>query len=76
MIERFLSALNAIQDNAWAFALFVLAAVVALSGGVLGAILILRFHVSDYTLAKDIIQFAGTIAMTGAAIFHGKDKRD
>lgn len=76
MIERLLAALNAVQDNAWAFALFVLAALVAISGGVLGAVMILRFRVSDYTIAKDIIQFAGTIAMTGAAIFHGKDKRD
>jgi hypothetical protein len=55
-------ALSLITDNAWAFSLFLLAAVVAL----------IAHHGGD----KDLMQFATGITMTGAALFHGKDHKD
>ena len=55
-------ALGLIADNAWAFMLFLLAAVVAL--------------VAHYGGDKDLMQFATGITMTGAAVMHGKDKKD
>ena len=50
--------LNSIADNVWAFLLFVIAAAVALTAARWGN--------------KDLMTFAGTVAMTGAALFHGK----
>lgn len=54
--------LNQIADNVWAFLLFVIAAALAVAGSV-------RHD-------KDLIQFASTVAMTGAALFHGKSEKD
>jgi len=55
--------LNTIADNVWAFALFVIAAGLAVTASV-------RHD-------KDLYTFAGTVAMTGAALFHGKgEKKD
>ncbi len=53
--------LNSIADNVWAFALFVIAAAVA----------ILAAHWGN----KDLMTFAGTVAMTAAALFHGKGEK-
>lgn len=49
---------SSIADNVWAFLLFVLAFVAALTAAHWGN--------------KDLMTFAGTVAMTGAALFHGK----
>lgn len=53
--------LNGIADNVWAFLLFVIA------GGM--ALLAARWG------NKDLMTFAGTVAMTGAALFHGKSEK-
>jgi hypothetical protein len=50
--------LNNIADNVWAFGLFVLAAALAVT--------------AHFGADKDLYTFAGTVAMTGAALFHGK----
>ena len=62
MLEKFVDALDRVVDNVWAFLLFLLA-------GALAAM-------AHFTHDKDLLQFAGTVAMTGAALFHGKDKKD
>lgn len=54
--------LEKIGDNVWAFLLFVLAAALA----------VLAHFMPD----KDLMQFAGSIAMTGAAVFHSREKKD
>lgn len=53
--------LNSIADNVWAFLLFVIAAGVAVTAAHWGN--------------KDLMTFAGTMAMTGAALFHGKNDK-
>jgi hypothetical protein len=63
-VERFKSvieSLGEIPDNVWAFLLFVLACGLAVAG--------------HFGHDKELLGFAGTIAMTGAALFHGKEKK-
>jgi hypothetical protein len=50
---------SSLQDNVYAFLLFLIATVVAI---------VASLHGHD----KDLFTFAGTVAMTGAAVFHGK----
>jgi hypothetical protein len=50
--------LNNVADNGWAFLLFVMACGLALA--------------AHFGHDKDLYTFAGTVAMTGAALFHGK----
>ncbi len=52
--------MNQLQDNVYAFLLFVMAGALAVFGSL---------HGHD----KDLYTFAGTVAMTGAAMFHGKN---
>lgn len=60
-MDKATEALGLIADNVWAFLLFVLGAGVAL--------------VAHYGGDKDLMQFATGITMTGAALFHGKEKQ-
>lgn len=60
LIERIVDGVGRIADNVWAFLLFVL-------GGVLAVLA----HVHP---DKDLMTFAASVAMTGAALFHGKPK--
>ena len=53
--------MNNIADNVWAFLLFVIAAILAL---------VATFHGN-----KDLFTFAGSVTMTGAALFHGKSDK-
>lgn len=62
MLDKLLTAFNAVQDNVWAFLLFLLASILAVVGGVK--------HLDS------LIHFAETVAMTGAALFHGKEKKE
>ncbi len=50
--------MNSINDNVWAFLLFIVAALAALT--------------SSIRHDRDLMQFASTVAMTGAALFHAK----
>jgi hypothetical protein len=54
--------LNTIADNVWAFLLFVLAVATAVT--------------ASFRHDKDLFTFAGTVAMTGAALFHGKSDKN
>ena len=55
--------MNNLADNSYAFLLFVMACGLAVS--------------AHFGHDKDLFTFAGTVAMTGAALFHGKtDKKD
>ena len=58
MMEKVVEGFGKIADNVWAFALFVLAGGVAIVA-----------HIGH---DKDLLGFASTVAMTGAALFHGK----
>jgi hypothetical protein len=60
VIERLVDCVGHIADNVWAFLLFGLAGALALAG-----------HIHP---DKDLMTFAGSVAMTGAALFHGKQK--
>ncbi len=51
--------MNSLQDNVYAFLLFLMAGLIAVFASI---------HGHD----KDLFTFAGTVAMTGAALFHGK----
>jgi len=53
---------NAIPDNGYAFLLFIVAAGLAM--------------LAHFGGDKDLFTFAGTVAMTGAALFHGKSDKD
>ena len=53
--------LSNIADNVWAFCLFVLAAGLAVT--------------AHFGNDKDLFTFAGTVAMTGAALFHGNGEK-
>lgn len=70
MLEK----LNAVQDNVWAFALFLLASALAATSSLMCLLILYHFHGTDYGAAKDLLGFAGTVAMTGAALFHGKSQ--
>ena len=61
-MDKLIDGLGRVVDNVWAFSLFLLAGVIAVIG-----------HLGH---DKDLLGFASTIAMTGAALFHGKDKKD
>ncbi len=55
--------MNSLADNSYAFLLFVIAAGLAIT--------------AHFGHDHDLFVFAGTVAMTGAALFHGKsDKKD
>jgi len=62
MFDKFVEAAEKIGDNVWAFLLFIGAGIVAI--------------VAHFGHDKDLLGFASTIAMTGAALFHGKQKGD
>ena len=62
MFKNLIDAIGSIADNVWAFLLFVMAGVLAAGA---------HFGHDD-----KLFQFAGTVAMTGAALFHGKSKGD
>jgi hypothetical protein len=63
VIKNLVDALGTIADNVWAFMLFVGAGILAI--------------VAHSTNDDKLYQFAGTVAMTGAALFHGKsDKKE
>jgi hypothetical protein len=59
--DKVVDGFGRVADNVWAFLLFALASVIACVG-----------HAAH---DKDLLQFASTIAMTGAALFHGKDHK-
>lgn len=61
MVERVIDSLARVADNIWAFLLFMIASGVAI--------------VAHFGHDKDLLGFAGTIAMTGAALFHGKQSK-
>lgn len=56
--------MESVTDNVWAFLLFILASAAAL--------------LSSLRHDRDLMQFASTVAMTGAALFHAKnpEKKD
>lgn len=60
MFKETIESLGKIEDNVWAFLLFVMAGGVAIA--------------AHFGHDKDLLGFAGTVAMTGAALFHGKEK--
>ena len=62
MLDKLIDGLGRIADNVWAFLLFVGAGLIAV--------------VAHFGHDKDLLGFAGTVAMTGAALFHGKQKGD
>jgi hypothetical protein len=62
LLEKITDALGRVVDNVWAFLLFVIAGVLALVGGIK--------HLDS------IVHFAETVAMTGAALFHGKTEKE
>jgi uncharacterized membrane protein YoaK (UPF0700 family) len=76
MLDKFFAGVNVIQDNVWAFSLFLLASLIAIASCVLGMVIVFHYHSTEYGIAKDLLQFASTVAMTGAALFHGKEKKD
>jgi hypothetical protein len=51
--------MNSLADNSYAFLLFIVAAALAV--------------MAHFGHDKDLFTFAGTVAMTGAALFHGKN---
>jgi hypothetical protein len=59
--EKFVDGVGRVADNVWAFLLF----------GLASALAALAHAAHD----KDLLQFASTVAMTGAALFHGKDHK-
>jgi hypothetical protein len=60
MLKGLLDCLGGIANNVYAFLLILLAAVVAVF--------------AHFGHDKDLLGFASTIAMTGAALFQGKQK--
>lgn len=62
MLERLVNIFNTLVDNVWACFLFLLAFVLALVA-----------HCS-HPIDKDLMQFAASITMTGAALFHTAKK--
>ena len=77
MARALIDALGTIADNVWAFLLFVVASLIAVAAAVIALVIVYHYHGTDYSIAKDLLQFASTVAMTGAALFHGKsDKKD
>jgi hypothetical protein len=60
-VEKFVDSVGRVADNVWAFLLFGLASSLA--------------SLAHVTHDKDLLQFASTVAMTGAALFHGKDHK-
>jgi hypothetical protein len=61
-MDKATEALGLVADNVWAFLLFCL-----------GSVLALIAHCGG---DKDLMQFATGITMTGAALFHGKDRKE
>jgi len=62
MLERLIEVSGKVADNVWAILLFVIAGLLAVIA-----------HIGK---DEKLLQFASTITMTGAALFHGKDKKD
>lgn len=60
-MEKFVDVLGRIAVNAYAFMLFVLAGAIAI--------------VAHYGRDKDLAIFAGSVATTAAALFHGGEKK-
>lgn len=63
-LEKIVAVLNVFVDNVWAAFLFFIAGVLALVA-----------HFA-HPIDKDLMQFASSITMTGAALFHAKDKKE
>jgi hypothetical protein len=62
MIDKVVDGIGRIADNVWAFLLFLLAGVLAVIG--------------HFGHDAELLRFAGSVTLTGAALFHGKDKKD
>lgn len=60
MLERLIDGLGKVADNVWAFLLFVGAGIIAVA--------------AHFGHDEHLLGFASTVAMTGAALFHGKQK--
>jgi VIT1/CCC1 family predicted Fe2+/Mn2+ transporter len=58
MFDKLIDGLGKVADNVWAFLLFVMAGLIAIA--------------AHFGHDEHLLTFASSVALTGAALFHGK----